>query len=210
MITNTVLERAIEMLPIASTDATRWHMCGVYIVSKDGKVTLTACDGHMLLTRELAEVKCPEGEYMLRKDAVASIKALFKVNKYADEFKCSITSDKSLVMSLGGVMATIPKMEGAYPDYSRVIPAPYEDRVAITLNAEYILAIADALREGNKRAAPTVRIVFDPTNPERPALIEKEGKSDFRAVIMPVRDAGTKIIADARKEAAEQEEMVSA
>lgn len=196
MITKYLLERAIDMLPIASDDVTRFHLCGVYIVSAGGKVTLTATDGYMLLTREYSDQKCPEGKFMLKKEHLPALKSLLKEFKHTEEF--DVDADLCSGLSIGPkgfARGFIPVMEGQYPDYMQVIPKPYADQVAITLNAEYILALAKALTDGEKRAKPTVRIVFDPSDSCKPALIQREGKDGFTAVCMPIHDGGTAEIA---------------
>lgn len=197
MISKILIERAIDMVPIASDDVTRFNITGVHILAKDGNVTLTATNGHMLMTREMPGVQCPDGIFMLRKDKVKFLKALIKDNKYRDEFPCIVDNTGALLIgdaSVGSI-AVIDKMDGEYPDIAHVIPKQYPNCAAITLNAEYLLALADALRDGEKRRSMEARIVFDPADPGKPILVQCKNAEGITAVLMPIRDDGTKAMA---------------
>jgi len=168
-VTKFILERAMDMVKVASDDPTRLNITGVYIVAKENKVTLTATDGCMLLTREFAG-NWPDGEYTLRREELPALKALLKESKHIQEIECAITADKGLLLGSFAVKVTLAAMSDQYPDYKRVIPS-YEQPCAIAFDAEFLAAIAKCLQDGDRRHQSRVIIEFDPKDPDRPVLV---------------------------------------
>lgn len=191
MITKEILERVLEMVPIASDDATRYTIMGVYIVSNNGTVTLTATNGHMLITREMSG-QCPNGKYMLFRDEVPALKLVLKECKSDEEIAADIDSSGGLIIGKQ-TKGRISKMGLEYPDYKRVIPTLAEE-VAITFNADYLIALAKVLREGEKRGCSEVRLVFNPSNPKGAILVERADKN-ITGVLMPIGDRKSESIA---------------
>ncbi len=151
MITRNLLERALDLLTIASDDAHRPHLCGVLITCTERigeatpKVVMVATDGHKLAERTFY-VRMPLGKYFLRHDAKAALKLVLKETKSMAEIPADISSDGGLLVGLT-TKALIEKNTGDYPDYEYVIPK-HTNPVAITLNAEYLLALAKVLQDG--------------------------------------------------------------
>lgn len=194
MISKELLSRATDMLKVAGDDATRWHLCGVAIYAPAGDlVRLAATNGHVLVTRAI-KAKCPQGEFFLRHDSAQVLKLILAEHKYVEEIDAAIDMNGGLFIgSDRGAKARLEKLE-TYPEYAQVIPT-HAHPVAITLNAEYLLAVAEILKDGNKRATPHLRLVFDPLKPTSPVLLQREGLDDVTAVVMPVRDRDTSRIA---------------
>jgi DNA polymerase III sliding clamp (beta) subunit (PCNA family) len=186
-----LLERILDLSDIACDDDTRFSITGVYIVSTGKKVALTATNGHMLATREMVR-SFPKGKWMLRNDAVRALRAVIKDHKKLDNVP--FTEDPAGVLVGDISRALIEVYSGDYPDYKRVIPTAPEHPASITLNAEYLLTLAKVLQDGEKRGVPSVRLVFDATDPQR-ALMVQVGDSDITAVVMPMRDDKAKSIA---------------
>lgn len=178
MISKIVLERALEMIPISSDDATRYHMCGVYVEAVKEVVTLAATDGHMLLTKDIP-AKCPAGKFLIHRDEVAALKLVLKECKYMEEIECTVTPEGGLLLGLN-IKAKISKATN-YPDYKTVIPKE-KGSVTIGLNAEYLLALAKGLHEGGKMR--NVSLTFNPEKPCDPLFV---GLGTGTAVLMPVR-----------------------
>lgn len=193
------LKAIVAMMPVASDDVTRYNICGVHIEQVGTKTVLKATNGHMLIVRELDD-KLPSGQYMAYADDLRALKVVIKdCFKHIEEFDCAIDSRGGLFFGTElGSRARIAKFESEFPPIRQAIPV-LQRKVAITLNADYISAIAKAI--GNHPSGLNgVRIVFDPLKPTGAVLIERDGQDDFTAVIMPMRDPGTNEIAEAFSE----------
>lgn len=201
MISRKVLETALNMLPVASDDPTRPHISGVSIVSDDaGRVTLAATNGHMVMERVVdAEKQCPTGKYFLHRDDAAQVKLLLKTHKYFQEFDAVVNTRGGLMIGPAGMNgAVIPKQDDDYPNYKAVIPSYAEgSTVAVCLNAEYLLAIAEAYK-ASKKSDPHITLEFDPSKKHSAVLVH--GAPDSIAVVMPVRNAKATAINDAYAE----------
>lgn len=209
MINKNLLERIVDMSAIAADDATRYTIQGVLIestsVKKKNVVKLVATDGHMLMERifEYDAPACPLGKFFMFQDEVKAVKLVLKECKTLDEIPADIAATGALLIGLTS-KAHISKLEHEYPDYKHIVPAQPVEAVAITINAEYLLALAKVLQNGEKRASLGIRIVFDPSKPTGAVLIQNESEDAFRAVVMPVRDSGTKRISAAHVERIEE------
>lgn len=198
MISKQLLVEAISMLPVSSKDPTRINICGVLIRAKKDKVTLVATDGRMLFERT-TKGPCPDGEFMLDLDAVKVLKCIFKEVKHADEIPATVNDRGDMFVGLEfGAKVSIPKLQGDYPKYETVIPEYVAGTtVGITLNAEYLLAIAEAFKAGEKRGSLGITLEFDPTSPLKPCLVH--GCDGAVGVVMPIRADKSKSISDAYK-----------
>lgn len=194
MMTKTVLEAAINLMPVASKDETRHHLCGVQMQNVDGgKVRLQSTNGHMAVIHHVSG-SIPDGKYLLRRDTLKVAKAILDECDSFQEIECTIDMDKNLFYG-HATKARIDKIED-YPNIKDVMPK-HSYRAAICLNAEYILTLARVLREvRGGRGDASARIVFDPTDASKAALIEHDGNDDFQAVVMPMRQEGTTKIAE--------------
>ncbi len=186
MISKELLQHAIGMLPVASGENYRTNINGVLLRSQAGNVTLVATNGHCLIEKTFSKGLCPDGEYMLRKDAVAALKLVIKEHKYESEIDCSIDSHGSLfVGSDTGSKARIEKNDtksNVYPDYNQIIPK-HANPVKVGLNAQYLLDIAKSLSFDAK--TPMITIAFDPFNVLKPIMVTC-GENQF-GVVMPCR-----------------------
>lgn len=151
MLTKNILETALKFIPIASTDQTRFNICGVNIKAVGDKITLTATNGHMLVTREIAG-KIPAGEYMIFTDDAPMLKLILKESKHISELECSVLPDKGLLIGTFGSKMTIKTMKdaGQYPDYKQIIPTERGVN-KIAFDARYIIALAVALKDLDDR-----------------------------------------------------------
>ncbi len=189
------LEAIIALSAIASTDQSRYNINGVHVESFDDgkKVRIQATNGHMAAIQEL-EDSLPSGKYIMRGDAIAVAKLVLKECKSVGGMECDIDSNKGLIYG----NTTKGRMEKAenFPDIEQIMPK-HRHRAAVTLDAEYILALAKIAQRasgfGGKR--PFARIVFDPTQSSSAVSIERDGVEGLRMVVMPARDGGVAQIA---------------
>lgn len=206
MIKTFILERALDLLSVTSDDETRHATRHVQIVStpnRDNKalsdIVMVATNGHMLCERTFVD-KFPGGVYVVHSDQARSIKALLKeLPKGCDELDATIQENGDLLLGLigRGCTITLVKPTFDYPYYTAVIPKDMQNKVAITVNADYLLTLAKLLTDGEKRKSPFITIEFDATNPTKPIMVYGSTEHLHTAVVMPVGDSRSKNVADA-------------
>lgn len=107
-----------------STDATRYHMNGVYLEQlQEGLVRMTATDGHRLsFTDQSVFKKAPS----LKRGIIIPKKGLGELKKLLDESteeKIQLSFDRGyLYLHSGESYLFVRLIEGEYPDYKQVIP----------------------------------------------------------------------------------------
>lgn len=194
IITKEIVTQAIAMMPVASDDATRYHICGVLIQSHGEAVTLVATDGHMLFETTL-KGQCPVGTFMLRSDEAKALKMVLKDAKNFTEVPCVCDKDGLLIGFDFGVKVRVQTSQvDSYPNYQAVIPT-LEKRTAIAVNADYLMRLAKAHANLTGNKSPNIRIEFDPANPTGPILVQGDARAI--GVVMPVRDDRVKEYATA-------------
>jgi DNA polymerase-3 subunit beta len=104
----------------ASNDESRFNLNGVLIENEYHWSKLTATDGH-----RLAQARCPalwkdKSKMIVPKLGVLTAMSLFRKAK---ELKTSV-DDKNLCLQSEDVRLMIRLIDGDYPDYRKVIPAP--------------------------------------------------------------------------------------
>lgn len=189
MIKKRILERLIALSPMASDDPNRYNISRVRIKSNDQAVTLTATNGHMLITEDHEAGSCPHGEYMFHEDDIPVTKLILKECKHIEEIECSIDQNQNLFLGVS-TKVRIAKLDQKYPDYKHVIPAEIKNKVAIAFNASYLYDLMTALAF---KKSPFVWIEFDAAHPRSPMLVHGIEKST--AVLMPCRQAEVDAIA---------------
>lgn len=86
------------------------------------------------------------------------------------------------------------RIDGTYPDWTRVIPSRFVDASHSTFQAQYLMDFG-SLRSG-RRERPQIEVYAaadkdgkpDPTSPH---LVRVPGRDDFFGIIMPMRSGGT-------------------
>ncbi|TDT94516.1 DNA polymerase-3 subunit beta [Azorhizobium sp. AG788] len=113
-----------------STEETRYYLNGIYlhITQVDGTPWLTgvATDGHRLAQRRLAapegHERWPEPGIIVPRKAVAELAKLLPT--VGDGPARLVVSPTKLQVQMGDTRLVTKLVDGTYPDYSRVIPAP--------------------------------------------------------------------------------------
>lgn len=112
-----------------SQDETRRILTGLLLSFKDGKLTCVATDGRRLALVE-HEVEFPpetERDIVLPAKSVNELMHLLK-----DDGDLRIFAQNTqTVFELGDTTLSTKLIDGGYPDYRKVIPATYDERVAI-------------------------------------------------------------------------------
>lgn len=183
MITKELLKTIVAMMPIASDDPTRYHIQCVLIESTADGVTLTATNGHMLVTRDFKSGCCPHGTYSVYREDLAVLKHIVKECRHMSEIDAAVIDGGLLV---GTFVKMTFKKHTYYPPYRQVIPTHAEGVTRrIAFNAEYLLAICEALAREGYGKAPNVTLEFDPEQPLKAIKVTRNNSG--LGILMPCR-----------------------
>lgn len=112
-------------LPFVSQEETRYYLCGIRHVFKDGGLTLVATDGHTMIEKLLDD---PENPYQADGGATVprkSIQTFLKIFPRSGDYGVlRYQAGKYLSWECGDVFIETKLVDGIYPDYKRVIPSP--------------------------------------------------------------------------------------
>ncbi len=129
------LRRLIDKTRFAiSTEETRYYLNGVYLHAADGPdgrlLRAVATDGHRLA---LAETPAPAGAETLS-GVIVPRKAVAEIRRLIDGAQGPVTvevSDIKIVVRSGAAILTSKLIDGAFPDYARVIPKGNDKRMKV-------------------------------------------------------------------------------
>lgn len=140
-----------------STEETRYYLNGVFLHGRDDKLVAVATDGHRLARAVMAP---PDGAQnvpgiIIPRKTVGEILSLVKA-KQTFTFEVSETK---LRITVGDVVLTSKLIDGTFPDYERVIPAP-NNTVAL-VEAKDLAAAADRVATMTSERGRAVKLTFD-------------------------------------------------
>lgn len=161
-----------------STEQTRYYLCGVFIEPcADGGLTITATDGHRL-------VSCYDQDGLCAEPLLATItKDTIKALKKADIV--TIDDNKQLSTSQNEQITYIQpgscEIDGTFPDWRHVVSSTAEitGEQSIGFNAKY-LGQFQALHGFSKQTVITVY-----SNGDKPTIVST-GNPDVFALLMPM------------------------
>jgi len=198
--------RAAQMA--ASHDETRNYLCGVYVKAEDGLVTYVGTNGHILIkieeqreTEGALEMIIPNALIAKLPHLMASAKVRKRHAELGDLVSVEVDKDELRFASPLGRMAPLARLtgyaiEGAYPDFQRVIPAEEKlakvsanGGVALCFNWSYINRLMQAWSiclYGNAAKIPVTKLRWG--GESDPAVMqESDGKANFTGCVMPMR-----------------------
>lgn len=167
----------------ASQDTTRYYLNGVEVRCKENTLTITATDGHRLISfRPPASF---EDALPLPFSVIVPldiIKAL-KVTKKAPEGDLIVRPDGTCEIKYQGRSTIFQPIDGSFPDWKRVVPTKVDGAVA-HFNAHYL---ADFAKINDMYRDDKAKCLLIGHNGNGPALVYLPIGIDNVAVIMPVR-----------------------
>ena len=134
-----ILEAALMSV---STEMVRYYLCGVFLTVNEGRLRTVATNGHHLTYRDGPKTKAKFGGVIIPTKAATEIVKAIK--EQSDDVALSVS--KGLVgIKIGDYVFRSKTVDGAFPDYMRVIPSPPEkvarfdsDSVSIALRRAQI------------------------------------------------------------------------
>jgi DNA polymerase-3 subunit beta len=123
-------EALSKVLPFTTTDEQRPVLQTVRLYQKDGKLTLTGCDGFSLSEVSI-DFEDGEGEALIHRDELKGlIPALRKAKRVKVSFEAKADDEggllsKSVVIDTELVRYKCQSQKGEYPNYDKVIPTEF-------------------------------------------------------------------------------------
>jgi hypothetical protein len=188
MLNVTLNIRALRAVNVAvSTEETRYYLNGINLEFTPDGVVMAATDGHRMIV-----LRQPYGEHaatgahasvIVPRDLVAKLKVKHKTQDTTD---LTIGDDGRLTFEHAGEMFGGARVDGAFPDYRRVVPQDLDGKPA-QYDPLYLADFAKARKElgGDRTTSPVVRY-----NGGSPAVVDFAWGTGFQAigVLMPIRD----------------------
>lgn len=169
-LSRTLLECVIKTSEVASKDATRYHLNGVLVNTKNqAEIEIVATDGNCILATKLgyehyqAEVKTKEKmtSFMVMSDMIKPLAQAMRGVKYAEEFEFDSVT---LNVKIGALQLTfdgdLPKN---YPDYPQIIPTKTGYNYKLSLNADLLTSMLKLL--GNSKNGSVIIEIKDAASP---------------------------------------------
>ena len=175
------LARLIDKTAFAiSTEETRYYLNGVFIhpdVSDDRVLRAVATDGHRLAR---VDTTLPDGAESMPGVIVPrkTVQELRRLLEDAEGAVAVAVSQAKIRFSFGSVILTSKLIDGAFPDYQRVIPAG-NDKVLRVDNAEFaaavdrVAAVSAEKTRSVKLAMQDDKLRFTVNNPETGSAVEE-------------------------------------
>jgi hypothetical protein len=170
----------------ASSEETRYYLCGVLVEIEPRSVTYVATDGHRLFAHreEFGEGEEPNtllGHFII---PMKSCKAIKLGKKTTDQAVLTQVDDGGMLLAHLGERHYFKPVAGTFPDWRRVMPkrggeayAHFDGKLVASFSA-----IAAAL--GDDKGSPRIC----PMDANSPALVVFHGREDTTfGVIMPLR-----------------------
>jgi DNA polymerase-3 subunit beta len=161
----------------ASTEQTRYYLCGVHLSTSGHMVTT---DGHRMFVARLNDK--PAADVII---PLADVQAALKLAGARCQ-EIEVTADK-----IGQIAFTA--VDGTFPDWRRVVPTgeetpakdkPEDSAAHVHFNHAYI---GDLAKMGKALAGASM---LHPTSASNPCLVTFGERADCFAVLMPVRRGG--------------------
>lgn len=142
-----------------STEKTRYYLNGVHICIQDGTLTFVTCDGDRLF---LKSINLPAGitelpGIIVPRATIAMLLSLLA--KRCDIVRIDLTESR-MCFSFGTVQLTTKLIEGAFPEFNRVIPR--HNSLKVVFDAAQLSGAVKAVKEISKERGQPVKIDLGP------------------------------------------------
>ena len=192
-----IVDAIIRAKSVACNEEIRFFLCGVCLKQRDGKLDVVATDGHMMLVEtfdvpvELSHLN----EFIIQREDVAKFEdAMGWLQKYygrkkmipSDAISLRLSQDgKFIVLAGRGFELTAERIDGQFPDYTKVLPNEDRTNVRVGFDLKKLRAVFESL-DRNASSPEHVEMLVDMNNNLNSLLIRTPG-SKSQGIVMPVR-----------------------
>lgn len=155
----------IKLLDMASfcmsTEETRYYLNGVFFTRVGDKARCVATDGHRLA---VSDVEAPDGfAFPEGRPGVTiprkTVKELRRMLDSGDTVTVQVSETKLRFTTPGGAVLTSKIIDGAFPDYQRVIPRDNDKRVVV--DPALLASAVDRVATISAEKSRSAKFVFD-------------------------------------------------
>ena len=165
-----------------SSDEARYFLNGVYLHSHDGKARAVASDGHRL-------ARIDSGIDAEFPGIIVPRKIVGELRKIADDEVTVQVSATKLRVTSGDVVLLSKVIDGAFPDYTRVLPQANGN--TFTANADEMKAASDRVALMSSERTKAVRVSFA----DGECKLEVAGNDSNKGCeVVPVAQAGEDMV----------------
>lgn len=183
------------LLPLVPKTDIRYYLCGIFLDSKNGRMTVT--NGHYLVLIECIELKKLPKDIIIPRQMVEWYLRKLTTRSEPDCFVEYSKKTKEVTLSgirkPGGLLVkeVAKEIEGKYPDVSKVIDYDFtaDSDTAGNFNYEYLAAIQKAAGVASGFTSRSIIDVRQTNNDDKLpiALISSQIMPEFKAVVMGLR-----------------------
>ena len=169
----------------ASTEKTRYYLCGVCVEIAPRHVTYAATDGHVMAAhREEMADDAPDNELLGSFIIPTAMCNKFKLKRGASTVGTIMGDAERLTIGYGGESIGFKPVDCTFPDWRRIVPAlPTGETKPAQFSAHNVSRLADV---GARLGYGAMCIHHNGYNP---TLVDWHGNTDTVAAIMPYRVA---------------------
>lgn len=167
-----LLKSMVQKTTLAvSPEEGRYTLTGVYVLMKDGHIEMVGTDGRRLSLIEEA-IKTKTGKQ--NKDCILPIKTCHEILRIMEDDEITLTlGEKQINLVQKDVSLTSRLIEGEFPDYNKVIPQSFQQKIMID-------------RQGLKEAVTRAYILTK----EKGGSIKLEVKKETMTISSKVAEVG--------------------
>lgn len=150
------LARLFDLTAFAmSTEETRYYLNGVHLHTADGNVRAVSTDGHRLAKVD-SDIAAEIPGIIIPRKTVTLIRGLL------DDGNANVNiSETKIRVDLGHTVVTSKLIDGAFPDYTRIIPSEHNTEVRVSASDVKQAAALVSLVSGEKTKAVRVTVGGD-------------------------------------------------
>ena len=187
-IQRTTLESILRAFGVASEESHKVTLNQVLLDATGDKLVVVACDGHRLSRDTVVDADTLSliagRRVVIARNQLPILKLLLKENKRRLDFEVSAIGE-GLNAGANGLFVRFKSENEArfpYPNYKLIIPRLDAYTVAVGVNPELLISIANALKETSRSVGIVIRI--NPNDTKAPLYIES---CNGDGVVMPMR-----------------------
>jgi DNA polymerase-3 subunit beta len=142
-------EDCLDLLAVVSaagTEPTRFYLTGVFLHSVGDQLVAVASDGTRLIRRSIAAARFSDDATLIVPNKAAS--ALAKLIRQTKTNRITLRRSRAMISASGAGFELVSRLiDGKYPDYGRIVPAPSPnsadiDRAELQAALARLMAIA--------------------------------------------------------------------
>lgn len=138
-----------------SSEASRHHLCGIFLHKTNKQLAACATDGHTLL-RTISKASVPDFDGVIVPD-----KSCDDIARLASSGEVQFEVGRTLIAAQCGTRRFVSKLvDGTFPDYTRVIPNPTAPFITVA-TADIEGAVARLLTAGDPKNSRAIKLAWN-------------------------------------------------